>query len=270
MPDFLIVGTQKAATTSLHYYLGQHPDLIGSRPKEVCFFDRDENFSKGLEWYKKNFPNTKNLLSDRFKYFDSTPEYMYRSYVPGRIHSINPSTKVIMLLRDPVSRAFSAWNMYKAFVNRKSIPEVIRRPYLEDQPNNLYIEYFLDKFPSFEKAVELDLERYFTNSPIEEPSIVRRGIYADQIKRYIDLFGTQNVMTLGFRDITGENKVEHLNSILQFLGLPNSDWNFLKDESRNVGTGKDRMSSEIQKVLTDFYAPHNERLFELIGYKPNW
>src|SRR5690625_341355 len=59
-PGFIIAGAQKSATTSLHYYLNQHPDLQGSNPKEVCYFHDDRNYGKGKEWYKKAFVNFRN------------------------------------------------------------------------------------------------------------------------------------------------------------------------------------------------------------------
>jgi hypothetical protein len=270
VPDFLIVGAQKSATTSVHYYLSQHPKLIGSRPKEVCFFDRDENYERGVSWYKHNFPNTKSLLKNH-KYFESTPEYLYRTYVAERIHKFNPDLKIIILLRDPVQRAFSAWSMYKTFKNRKNLPLAIVQSYTKEKGNNLFDEFYSSsQFPDFKSTVNEDIRKFNTNDQFEEPSIVRRGIYYQQVKRYTDLFGKKNILILGFKDVISTTKHSCLNQILQFINLPTSDWKFLKDEAKNMKRSEELIPKDVEELLTIFYKPHNEMLFDLIGFKPNW
>jgi hypothetical protein len=83
-PDFIIVGAQKAGTSSLHYYLSQHPKLVASRPKEVHFFDRDENFNKGRGWYHQAFKNPKKVIGD-YRYV----QVLRRGKNPGEL----PKTK---------------------------------------------------------------------------------------------------------------------------------------------------------------------------------
>jgi hypothetical protein len=270
LPDFMVIGVQKAATTSLHYYLNQHPGLMGSRPKEVRFFDRDENYSKGLAWYKKHFPNLKTLFKS-IQYFESTPEYIYRSYVPLRLYQFNSSLKVIIVLRDPTQRAFSAWSMYKYFKQRGRLPDALLTGYVKDIPNNIYKEFYeADVFPDFRTVVSSEIAKYNMGNQLEEPGIVRRGIYYSQIKRYIDLFGRDNVLILGFRDVIGRSKKDTLNEILKFLNIPVSHWGFLKEEPRNRRSSREQIPLDVQEMLQHFYEPHNNKLFELIGFKPNW
>jgi hypothetical protein len=270
LPDFLIVGVQKAATTSLYYYLDQHPLILGSRPKEVCYFDRDANFEKGLPWYKQHFPNTRSPFTT-YKYFEATPEYVYRSYVAKRIFEFNPNTKIIIVLREPVSRAFSAWSMYQNFKKRSSLPEAITKGYLKESDNNLFKEFYsVSQFPSFDEVINEDIRKSNVAEVVEEPSIVRRGIYYPQVKQYFDLFGKDNVLVLGFNDLVGENKVKTLNLILNFINLPSSDWKFLKNESKNIGRNSEGISILAKEKLQSFYDKHNADLFELLGSKPNW
>jgi hypothetical protein len=210
-PDFLIVGAQKAGTTGLHYYLMQHPNLVGAYKKEVHYFDSDKNYEKGEKWYHKNFKNEQWKKS--FLCFESSPAYMYRKEVPLRIKNDYPGMKIIMILRNPVSRAYSGWNFYR--------------------------------------------------TSQEEPSIVRRGIYIDQVKRYFDLFGSENVLVLGMKDMRNDKK-KLLNEILRFLELPESDWSFLKDEVLNAKEYSVNMKSETEVFLNEFYKPYNEQLFELL------
>jgi len=107
-PDFLIVGAQKSGTTSLFSYLEERRGFVGSKPKEVHYFDREDNFLKGEGWYHSHFikrSGQKGLI------FEASPEYLSRSKVPPRLKAYNPDLKIIILLREPISRAYSAWNM---------------------------------------------------------------------------------------------------------------------------------------------------------------
>ena len=271
LPDFLILGAQKAGTTSLHFYLNQHPKIVGSSPKEVRFFDRDENYKKGLDWYKKAFKDISRPLG-RHLYFEATPEYMYRRTAAERIYKFNPKLKFIVLLRDPVKRAYSSWNMYRDFlVSRKRLPDILNRGYFEGMDNNLHKElYSVGRYPSFEETVNSELEKVRTNSLLEEPSFIRRGIYLPQIKRYVDLFGKDKVLVVAFKDLVGENKIQTLNRILTFVGEEESSWSFLTDEMKNTREYKESISDEISRQLQEFYKPYNDQLFEYLGYKPNW
>lgn len=174
-PDFLILGAQKSGTTTLFNQLIRHPGCAGARRKEVRYFDRDDNYNKGKDWYEGSFYRPL-VMSGLF--FEATPEYLYRSYVPKRIHSHYPSIKLIVVLRDPVSRAYSAWNMYRDFlVNRKNIPESIKSGYLYDRENQLFKQFYKpDSFPSFEETVRDELANMTAQEPFEEPSILRRGL----------------------------------------------------------------------------------------------
>lgn len=115
-PDFLIIGAQKAGTTALYHYLIQHPQILPNKTyKEVHFFDKSENYVQGIGRYLKDFPNRLNK-GTRLT-LDATPEYLFYSQVPRRIIQSLGEVKMIVLLREPASRAYSAWNMYYSFAN---------------------------------------------------------------------------------------------------------------------------------------------------------
>jgi hypothetical protein len=191
--------------------------------------------------------------------------------VPDRIYRLKPDVKIIVVLREPVARAFSAWSMYKHFTKRIHLPTVLQQGYLTNLDNNLFEEFYaVDEFPSFEQVVEEDIRRFREHSSLEEPSVVRRGIYHLQIKRYFDLFGRENVLVLGFQDVIGKKKKATLNLILDFLGLPRNDWSFLRDDVRNMGQVKEKMPDTPVALLNDFYRNHNEILDKLLGFKSNW
>jgi hypothetical protein len=215
-PEFLIIGAQKCGTTSLHHYLNQHPHLIGSKPKEVHFFERDEHYKLGIDWYRQSFFDFKHIVGKKM-YFEATPDYLYRNGVAERIYAHYPHMKLIILLREPVARAFSAWNMYRDFQAQDKIPAIVKRGYLEGKENNIFRElYASGPYPSFDECVQLELKKVADHFLLQEPSFVRRGIYVNQIRKYREIFGPEHVAVWGFKDLL-ENKAATLNQMLHFL-----------------------------------------------------
>ena len=272
-PNFIIAGAQKSGTTSLYYYLNQHPKLIGSTPKEVRFFNRDKNYEKGENWYKNAFKDYKKPLKKGL-YFEATPEYLYRRSVAERIHDFDPSLKIIVILREPIKRAYSSWNMYRDFPIKfkGKLPGALSSEYgyVNDRQNNIVKElYKTDKFPSFEEVIASEMDKIENESELEEPSFIRRGIYLPQIKKYHELFGKDQVLVLGFNEFT-ENKIETLNKILLFLNIQKDNWTFLNGEKMNFRNYPQKIGTEMYKKLRDFYTPYNKALFEYLGKKIDW
>jgi hypothetical protein len=105
----MIVGAQKCGTTTLFNWLGQHPDVICSDPKEPQFFEAE--YHRGLNFYSTYFPGYDSRLSSMMTLEARVFNFVI-GYVPYRIHESIPDTKIIVLLRDPVRRAFSAWSAF--------------------------------------------------------------------------------------------------------------------------------------------------------------
>lgn len=265
-PDFIIAGAQKAGTSSLFSYLNQHPQLFGARQKEINFFDLDENYSKGKQWYLNFFRSYSRPFRTGL-YFEATPEYLYNDIAAERIYEFDSSMKIIILLREPVKRAFSAWNMFRDFTQAKhgNPPKYLSF----DKNSQLFKELYSTKFPSFEEAVEREIKKIEIQSETHEPSFLRRGIYLPKIKKYHHLFGKEKVLVLGFKDLI-QKKKETLNEVLSFLDIKKSDWSFLDDEIRNSRKYTHTIHQDIEIKLREFYEPHNEALFDYLGKTPNW
>src|SRR5579885_1417562 len=113
LPDFLIIGGQRCGTSSLYYYLTEHPGIISASTKETHFFD--ESFSKGIGWYRAQFPSSfqkmyvTNVLKRDFLTGEGTPYYILYPHAPRRTFEIVPHVKLIALLRNPVERAHSQY-----------------------------------------------------------------------------------------------------------------------------------------------------------------
>src|SRR5256885_16741616 len=108
--NFVIGGTQKGGTSALDSFLRQHPEIcMPETRKELHYFDREKNFAKRPD-HKKYHANFRPSPGQRV-IGEATPIYMYWNAAPSRIHAYNPEMKWILTLRNPVERAFSAWNM---------------------------------------------------------------------------------------------------------------------------------------------------------------
>ena len=103
LPSFLILGAQKAGTSSLYNYLRQHPSLRLPQKKEMHFFDL--YYMRGLKWYARQFPAF--VFNRTKKTGEATPYYLFHPAVAERVATALPNVKLIALLRDPTVRAFA-------------------------------------------------------------------------------------------------------------------------------------------------------------------
>ena len=258
LPDFLMVGTQRGGTTSLFRALAAHPAVI--RPnfhKGVHYFDVD--YPRGLSWYRGHFP-VRSLAERRVTAamdgaaplaFESAGYYMHHPVAPERIARDLPGVKLIVLLRDPVVRAYSAHKH-----------ELARG--FETEP--------------FERALDLEAERLagevekikadpaYVSHGHRHHSYVDRGQYADQIERLFALFGRDRVLVLYAEDFFSEPEPCY-DSILEFLGLP--AWRPASFERHNARPGSP-LPDHLQRRLSDHFAPYDDRLAALLGAEPAW
>src|SRR5438045_6145154 len=109
--DFILAGAQKCGTTALHYSLSRHPDICMGDQQEIHFFDNDAMFiaEPNYEELHKHYPP----IAHSTIAGDCTPSYLYHQSAAERICNYNPKIKFLILLRNPVDRAFSHWNMQR-------------------------------------------------------------------------------------------------------------------------------------------------------------
>ena len=107
----ILLGAQRAGTTSIHSHLGKHPGVYLSKTKEIHYFDNYQE--QGLGWYRSHFP-TRGWVEGRSRELgyekvigEGTPYYLFHPEVPSRIHEAIPSARLVVLLRNPVDRALS-------------------------------------------------------------------------------------------------------------------------------------------------------------------
>lgn len=218
LPHFFIVGTVKAGTTSLYNYLVQHPDIYMSPIKEPHYFCTDINPELFREQYKKmvdidvqsvlNDTTGKKFISSAFirnktdyeklfsgakpqqKIGESSTSYMISTVAASNIHAVIPHAKIIIVLRDPVKRAYSHYLM-----NYRSGTVL----------------------GTFNQELKSDISAHPKGWGISR-LYVEHGLYYEQVKRYLDLFGEENVKIILNEDL-GHHTQEVVKSTFEFLGL---------------------------------------------------
>lgn len=103
LPTFIVIGAMKAGTTSLHYYLGLHPEIGMSAIKELDFFCAEKNWDRGVDWYRQQFPD-RPLRGEASPGYTKHPRF---SGVVPRMHAVVPEASLVYLVRDPIDRIVS-------------------------------------------------------------------------------------------------------------------------------------------------------------------
>jgi hypothetical protein len=259
LPDFLILGAQRCGTSSLYRYLGAHPDIIPSVRKETEYFSR--SFHEGEDWYRAHFALRSRLALQRRARrqdqlcFEATPDYLFYPPVPGRVLSTLPDARFIVLLRDPVERAFSHFKHMRSLgVETLSFEEAlaVEKDRISDDLCRIHRE------PSHRSRSAL---RY---------SYVARGRYAEQLERWFDFFPVERFLILDSHAFFAAQE-ENLLQICAFLGVRNWTPRRFENYSRrsNPGLG-DTVSGELRKRLEDQFAEANEDLVKLTGRPYTW
>lgn len=113
--EFFLIGAQKAGTTTLYNWLSQHPEINAPQSvKDLHFFSKNENLKKGFDWLHKQYKNDNQAYM-----LDGSVNYLCQSMVPERIHKYNSNAKFLIVLRDPVKRAYSAYQFFKKLCKEK-------------------------------------------------------------------------------------------------------------------------------------------------------
>ena len=219
--NFVIGGTQKGGTSALDSFLRQHPEIcMPETRKELHFFDREEE-DRDYKKYHANFQPKPNHRAIG----EASPIYMYWETAPHRIWSYNPKMKWILVLRNPVERAFSAWNM-----ETKRGAESL----------------------SFKEAVEQEAERCREALPLQHRvySYVDRGFYAHQVRRLFKIFGKDNCLILLNEDLRTNHQTT-LRAVFDFLSVDNS---FVPPEASVFEQEyADKIDNELYSRLIDIF-----------------
>jgi len=235
-PTFLCIGVQKAGTTSLINYMNNHNEIF-MKSGESHFFDTTELTENEIQKYENSFITNKLIIGEK------TPSYNYLQYAIDRIYNYNPSIKLILILREPISRAFSQYNMNRR--RNKSSIDVTDKQIIAD----------------FEKEENVELNEVKCNGNY----YIIRGKYDEIIKYILSKFPKENLF-IGISEEIKKDKNKY-NDIFNFLGASpmkineNYDTHILKYDKK--------IPRVLEKKLYHIYKKHNEELYKLLGRRIN-
>jgi hypothetical protein len=250
LPDFVVIGAQKSGTSSLYARLSSHPSVVPALRKELHFFDRAP---APLRRYRSFFPHQGALdraaaRTGRGVTGEATPFYLFHPAVPARIHAVVPAARLVVLLREPVSRAISSYH------------HAVRRGF-ESRP----IEAALDPAAAEVLPPATDVGWYDdVASPARRRGYLARGRYAEQLERWFAQFPREQFLVLesGAMRVAGVPP-----DVCAFLGLAVHESAATLD--RNIGAYAPP-PAHLVATLREYYRPHNARLFELLDTDFGW
>jgi len=249
LPDIIINGTVRSGTTSLFHYIGQHPSIINAFQDEIGFFD--SNYHLGFKWYRSFFPTiTKlNKLKNESGFSltcEDTPFYFWKISAIKRIKKYLPNCNFITILRNPIDRAYSNFHLAVRTGNETN---------------------------SFENVIKNEINilknsKNLSNSEliIKGKSYLGKSLYAFQLKNWFDEFNSSQMYVLSSEELYLEPK-KSLNKIFDFLEIPQYE---IKNLKKYKFEKYSSMKTETRKLLDDFFKPHNEELFKILGKRFDW
>ena len=254
LPHCLIIGVRKGGTRALLEFLNMHPG-IQAQKREMHFFDDEDNYSLGIEWYRKKMPYS---FPDQIT-IEKTPAYFIEEKAPERIYKMNSTVKLLLIVRDPTERAISDYT--QIHVNRLE----------KNKPHDAFENLVLEEDGSVRKSY----------------NAVRRSVYHKHMENWLKWFPLER-----FHIVSGENLVkrpwEELEKVESFLGLDHKLTNdffyfnetrgffcvrresFEKCLARSKGRNHPNVDPIVLEKLHEFFRPHNQLFYEQIGRDLGW
>lgn len=256
LPDFVIVGAQKAGTTSLFHYLQQHPRIATPSSKEVHYFDY--NYHRGENWYRGHFQlaadkeKAEQELGESVLTFEASPYYMYHPLAIERMQADLPGAKAIAMMRDPVARTYSHyWHEANKDQDDLTLDQAIAK-----EPSRLAGE-----------AEKIRENPDYWSYAHQHFSYVDRSRYGWQVQRLFDVLGRENVCLVKsesfFADPAGETE-----RVFDFLGLPPVE--SIDYAPQNVGSYGDEIPEETVARIKALIADDMALLKQLAGEEFSW
>jgi hypothetical protein len=245
-PDFVIIGTQRGGTTSLHAYLGAHPQVQPPATKELHFFT--DRYERGLDWYLGQFPAE---LAPNMITGEATPYALFHPLAPRRLREIAPATRLIALLRNPVDRAYSQYLLERSRGNET----LDFAAALDAEQERLDGE-----------EARLTREPAYVSAPHKHASYLARGDYARQLERWLAIFPRDQMLIIRSEDLYTRS-AETFAQVARFLGIRLTALIPFTAHNRSSGPPLDLA---IRDRLSRHFTPLNARLADLVGWDPGW
>lgn len=247
LPTTLIVGAQKAGTTQLYSYLVTHPCCFGAAEKEVDYFSKQAE--RSVQWYRSRFPLSFRVTRTRGQVMEASPSYLATPSALRKMKEVVPKARIIVILRDPVSRAFSHYQ------HRKT-RHLEMRGFAECVAEELREHAFS---PQFGLALQANAKPML--------GYVARGYYALQIELLLKLFARNRVLFVDsatlFQDTTATCQ-----RVFDFMGL--DDFEVQPTKIFNRGFYKETIDPRVAEQLREHYRPYDDLLANLLGMPFSW
>ncbi|KZN32586.1 hypothetical protein N480_25385 [Pseudoalteromonas luteoviolacea S2607] len=250
-PDYVMTGPGKSGSSDLVSHLLFHPNVLPPLAKEPKMY-KVKNWHMGYPTVKEKQQAEEKVGGPvRCGYLD--PE-MHRLDVMDKLYELNPNCKVIIVLRDPVARAYSYWK-WELFMGSRMLKGNKKLGFFNDF--DTYIERAIDLFPS------IPMETFCGHQVLAD------GIYFKAVERWINRFGRDNVMVSDVAEYFKDRK-PILGRIQKFLDLPLVN---IPEYSKKANENPIKLppaDKKTKEALASFYRPYNEKLFELLGCEFQW
>ena len=265
LPDFIVFGAAKSGTTTFFAALAKHPfiepcvtkDARFDNTKEVRFFDYD--YARGRDWYRSHFPLERSRREFEARHGrpfltgEGSPTYISDPWAPRRVRKTVPDVKLIAVLRNPVDRAYSHFrdSRVEGFDECKSFAEA----------------WALEEQRIRPELARMARDPTYRSWDFGTWSYVYRGRYAEQLEPWLALFPREQFLFLKAEDMFADPQ-HALDATHEFLGLPPHRPEHVP--RLNVTRDLEPLPDDVRESLVDYYRPHNERLYELIGIDFGW
>ncbi|XP_065065873.1 heparan sulfate glucosamine 3-O-sulfotransferase 5-like [Rhopilema esculentum] len=261
LPKALIIGVKKGGTKALLVFLRAHSKIRASN-KEIHFFDNEENYLKGMNWYRKQMPKS----FSRQITLEKSPRYFITGGVPKRVHQMSPDTKLILIFRNPVKRAISDYVHMKTRKKKHIIGDDIETVLWNNSTST-----------------------FNSNMPF-----IQNSLYSNHLKRWLKYFPMRQIHIVNGDDLI-KHPGEEVIKVQKFLNLDveitKQDFFFskkkkfycLKNRKLNqhitkdiicLGKSKGRthppVSQRTLEAMKKFYRPYNEQLYKITGIDFGW
>lgn len=260
LPEFLVLGTKRGGSTSAWQYLVQHPQVMPmvarwENHKSPHYFYW--HYERGEAWYRSHFPTlaarraAERRLGRRVVTGESSPYYLFNPYVPGRVARDLPEARFVVLLRDPVKRAYSHyWERVDNGVEPLTFAQA-----LAAEPERVAGE-----------AERMAADPYYYSRPHDWYTYRERGIYAPQLQRWFDAVGRDRVLVLFSEELYADPQ-HATDTMARFLGIEPHPIPLFK---RHNFRPAEPMDDAVKAELRAFYTPHDDDLAELLGRDLPW
>ena len=253
-PSFFLIGAQKSGTTSLFRHLEDHPCILSPLGKEPHFFD--QRYQKGFRWYESWFPSTRDAEQISCEGPAITGEgsthYLFDAHTPARLKQYCPDAKLVAILRNPVERAYSAYqHEVRKKREKRSFSEVI-----QDEL----------QWGDEEHARVLADPSYWSNRHYFR-SHLRRGHYAESLKRWFEHFPREQLLIFSSDEFFSDPEAVYEKTVA-FLGLPPHKLDTFK--AHNTGGYTSKIPAAELRLMEEHFAPLNRELVELLGVDFGW